>query len=271
MKPELETSAEAYAFIEENHGAICEVMTTENEMLFAGTAGEYDSEQQRLQVNMRGGEKIPKEAGPGLRVKLGMRSQTVKGQAALFYGNVIQCTTKFWVIQLEEVVRYIEGRENFRQPLHAEGYISRKNEIERHPCRTVDISLTGVGLQCQEEYAMNEEVILSGIRVVPKGRIYTFLCEIVRREEESLEDESKCRKYGCRLLDMTEREQDILCRDILALQARGLRGGNSRREDQEAERIRELGYQVEAMRKEIMILRKENEKLCKALEGFIQQ
>ena len=270
MNPELETSAEAYAFIEENKGAMCEVMTVENETLLAGSAGEYDSKQQRLRVNTRGGEKTPKIVGPGLRVKVGMRSKTVKGQAALFYGTVIQCTTEFWVIQLEEVVQYMEGRENFRQPLHAEGYISRKRETEKHPCRTVDISLTGVGLQCQEEYAMNEEVILSGIRVVPGGRIYTFLCEIVRSEEESLEDGSKCRKYGCRLLDMTDREQDILCRDILALQARGLRGGNSRREDQEAERIRELGYQVEALKKEIMILRRENEKLYKSLEGIIQ-
>lgn len=212
-------------FASEYQGTLCEVLTADNRLLFVGEIGHYDKAFNELQVNLRRGSSTPQGMIFHTEVKLSLHPAGMRDQVVLFRGLVSRCSQEFWRVELTDYISSRENRGSFRQNVKTSGVVRRlcadgNPEGESYPCILVDVSLTGIGLQCGKLYQPKEKLCLSEITLLKGGTQYTFLCRVVRRENIEKTDQYK---YGCGFLEMSGRQEDQLCRDILALQAQSIR------------------------------------------------
>ncbi|HJA93398.1 MAG TPA: PilZ domain-containing protein [Candidatus Eisenbergiella merdipullorum] len=215
-------------FILNNRGAACEVMSSENELLYVGFVGIYERREGIVQIGLRRGKETPQGYEFDTPVKIKITPLREKGHSLLF-GSVFRCDRDFWFIKPEKLMRYEENREVFRQHVDLVGRISTGKGEPEELCRLQDISQTGVCFVSSHHYEVGEKVKLSDIQIRENGQIYHFLCQIVRVQKmEGPEPSDKKRnpivewKYGCRFVDMEKKEQNMLGRDILYLQAQSL-------------------------------------------------
>ena len=213
----LDTNGKEAAYFAQQHtGLICDVTNVENELLFAGITGEYEPEEDTWRIDLRRGNETPFGIEYGMKVKIKMKIATEKEKAwALIYGSVASCEKSFWDIHPEKIGCQTENREAFLQTVSTSGMI-RTESGESQPCRVIDISLTGLCFQSEKSYDILERLLLFDICLLPDGHFYSFQCQIVRCEQE----EGKENRYGCRFLEISEKEQDILWRELLVLQTR---------------------------------------------------
>ncbi len=205
-----------------NCGSMCEVMSLNNTLLFAGSLGTYDERRDQLSVHPRRGKEIPREILHGTCVKLLVRPAAARGKVTLIYGTLLPCGRDVCYVRPEDELKYTESRKNFRLPVQVPGSVCRKGEYVNQSCALVDISLSGVCFQSHAIYALNDEITLSNVRLLPEGAVYSIRCSVVRREAVDKTAPFSKAEYGCRFINMSKREQDVLCGDLFALQARTL-------------------------------------------------
>ena len=201
-------------------GALCEVMTMENGLLFVGTVGAYDPAEGEISVELRKGESTPR--GIIYRTEVKLRLHALRGQSGvvLVYGAVTRNTADLWWIEVDRTIACLERRESFRLPLKREAMISGPGG-GLQPCELVDISLTGVAFRCQEPFQEGDRLLLSSLHLLEDGLDYTFRCE-VRRMTEGAEGEKWRYFYGCSFYDLRSGQEDRLCQDLFALQSRAI-------------------------------------------------
>lgn len=132
-------------------GAICEVLTRENHLLFVGRIQEYDRAGGRLCAELRKGEGTPGGVLYHEPVKVHIYMGQEQGKVMIAYGQVERNAADHWWIELENVVSGPERRENFRQMVRGRGILTDR-EGRKQPCNLVDISISGVKFYSQGVY-----------------------------------------------------------------------------------------------------------------------
>ena len=93
-------------------GAICEVLTRENHLLFVGRIQEYDRAGGRLCAELRKGEGTPGGVLYHEPVKVHIYMGQEQGKVMIAYGQVERNAADHWWIELENVVIWAgEARE----------------------------------------------------------------------------------------------------------------------------------------------------------------
>lgn len=111
-----------------------------------------------------------------------------------------------------------ERREFFRQRLSEEATVVRLDK-DGNPelnveCKLLDLSAAGIRFSCSENYWMVDDYVrVTWKRETPQKETFKFLCQIVRVNKTYAGN-----FYGCKFVDLTERDQDDLLRAIFAMQ-----------------------------------------------------
>lgn len=111
-----------------------------------------------------------------------------------------------------------ERREFFRQRLYATANVVRLDK-DGNPelnveCNLLDISAAGVRFSCSENYWLVDDYVrITWTRDTHRKETFKFLCQIVRVNKTYAGN-----FYGCRFVDLSEREQEDLLRAIFAMQ-----------------------------------------------------
>ncbi len=89
------------------------------------------------------------------------------------------------------------------------------------PCKTMDVSLTGLRFSTHETYEKGEHLIVSSLQFSPGGWPHTFTCTVQRMQQmESGSDSAVC--LWLQLRQITERQEDRLFQDLFALQVKAV-------------------------------------------------
>ncbi len=201
-------------------GALCEVLTMKNDLLFVGMVGTYDPATGEISVELRKGESTPQ--GIIHRTEVKVRLHAIRGQSGvvLVYGVITRNTPDQWWIEVDRTIACLERRESFRLPLKGKATISSPDGRSQ-PCELVDISLTGVGFRCRVPFAEEDQLLLSGVRLLEGGMDYTFRCH-VRRVVDAGEGEKWRYFCGCSFYDLRSGQEDRLCQDLFTLQSKAI-------------------------------------------------
>ena len=205
--------------ISEYLGALCEVLTPDNQLLFVGLVRAYYRDMNELEIHIHRGARAPGGLCYNDPIKLRVHTARGAGSVVMLYSAMRRCTEGFWRVEIQNSIRCLERRESFRQPVAASGTIWRLPAVigeSAFPCQLTDISLTGVGLLTQAKLYEGDRFLLRDV-VLEKEPAYTFQCSIRRvhkREEQYL--------YGCSFYGLSQQQEERLCQTLFSLQARAL-------------------------------------------------
>lgn len=203
-------------------GAVCEVTSLRNELLMVGTVEMYNAKMKEIRIDIQRQRAAAEESEMDPAVKIVIHDKQEEDEVLLFYGTAYQRSDEFWCIKLDEIEEHREARENFRMPVKSAARV-KADGAGSEMCSVEDISITGICFLSRKPYAVNEKLSLSELILVDNGTCYTLPVEIVRRQETVTESGEECFRYGCRFLDITEKDQNEICRDIFTLQSTGFR------------------------------------------------
>lgn len=195
-------------------GSICEVLTLENRLLFVGEFYSYDPVERLLQVNLRRGDATPGGVIHHTPVKLQLHG-SFGDHIPLLYALVLRCAPTFWRLELERADFRPNQRRSFRQQLALDGSVGL-HPNKTVPCRLLDLSVTGVLLQCREDFSEGDTLYLSIPPLRPEGDGYFLVC-IVRRVQAPA-DEFDMPSYGCEFAALSRRDEDRMYHDLFRLQ-----------------------------------------------------
>lgn len=225
--------------LEESIGAVCEVRTIENDLLFIGRVRAYDGH--CLTIHETGGGDTP----PVLynsRIKICLYAPG--SDMIVLFGEVWGSSITFWKVGGLHALEFVERRETFRQQISAEGKALCLNSIyspfsvpheqsyHTTPAHLVDISLTGVLFSCKAPFRAGDWLTLMDIHLFPGERPFSFLCR-VRRAFSNDPREVLC---GCQFERLYPAERDRLCQVIFKLQRRDLSDRRERADPAPAKR-----------------------------------
>lgn len=210
--------------IAEYIGALCEVFSTENRLLFVGMIRAFDPRSQELRVELHKGSSTPRGIIHKTEVKLRVHASRGQASVVMLYGQVIRCADDYWSIEVQNAMFCSERRQSFRQQVSVKGMVSRrgygKGRTDPVPCQLEDISLTGLKFRSGEHYEVGEQLSLSAIRLQKSGPVHDFLCTVQRAQPDP--EGGPMSSYGCSFDKMPLWQEDELCADIFSLQARDL-------------------------------------------------
>lgn len=216
-----DTKEETAAFVSSHPNAPCEVLSEDNSYLFSGLVGELSPSGDELRVELRRGDEIPEEVRDNTPAKL-ICIDHAEDTLTVLKGIVSEIGRKFIYITPGSVGKYSETRGNFRLALKTDCQIHSSGRAAVS-CETADISLSGICIRTQESFDTGDKLTVTGLRIIPGGSSHELPVEVIRRREVFL-DEAQYHEYGCRFLPLPPGREDMLCRDIFALQAEHLRG-----------------------------------------------
>lgn len=202
-------------------GAACEVLQLDNKLLFTGSIDQYDARVDELTVSARDGSETPKGIIYHTPVKLHVQTTLAMNKVLLLYGQVCRCTPEFWTIVLRHTFSCAERRSSFRQPVSVEAVVSRGSgpaSSAAAPCRTIDISLSGLCFISRARYLAGEKIFVSSLQLHHDGPIHSFACTVQRVQTL----ESGALRYGCQFDNITEQQEDLLFHDMFLLQVKTL-------------------------------------------------
>lgn len=210
--------------LREYDGCLCELMTEDSRLLTVGVLrltgpGEF-------QVVSERSTSVPQGVVFQTEVKARVYAGAGGSRVVMMYGQVTGTGEQFFRIEVQNLIVCLERREAFRQPISvsARVYRLREGQIQRPgaECRLLDISMTGVRIQCAERYEAGDELFLEAVRLLNGGPRHNLTCRVVRCQPPSGE-EARFWQYGCGFWGLRVWQEDQLCRDILALQAKTMR------------------------------------------------
>ena len=213
-------AAETARLIRSSIGALCEVMTEENRLLFVGRLQRFAQVTGEICVVAQGGMEMP--LGIIYRTEVKIRIHTrADQQVVLAKGALTRGSRNFWWIEVLEVATLPERRENFRVKTKARGLVTREDG-RQIPCSIVDISLTGLCLSSAEPFQVGEMLTVSGIQLREEGDVYSLSCRVRRTAADPERPEGK-NIAGCSFEGLRGAVEAHLCKDIFALQAKAIR------------------------------------------------
>lgn len=155
--------------------------------------------------------------------ELKLRCHESEEQFTTYHGVAVSCRNSTW--KIAEVCDWYgwERRGFYRQALSTEGRVLRTYRAMPQimqqidipvSCRVLDISGSGVLFVCsQATFEVGDRLCITDVFLFEDEEPYTMLCEITRIE--------KARSnyvYGCRFLNLEEKEEDRLVHAVFRLQ-----------------------------------------------------
>lgn len=198
-------------------GMKVEVLTMENHLLFVANLS-IPEERGILELHRESGDPLP-QALYNSKVKL--RGFQKNSTAYALSGVVTKSSRDSWRVEQLEVLQVQDSRAFFRQRTNMDALAVpsgryKAKELEG-TCKILDISAGGARFFSKDAYQPEERVILE-IAPIAEEEPFSILCEILRVAEA----ENGKYEYGCRFVNLNDREQQRLLRTIFVLQRRML-------------------------------------------------
>ena len=194
----------------------CEVLNKDNLLLFLGRITYFNRETEEITLEEYHGYKTPWEMIPNdtlLKVRLNNTNSINK--VIVLEGNVTQSTFDYFLVHINKIISKYEGRQNFRHGMYLYAYVELEgSNEEKQLCTIIDISVSGIGIKCKTKFNVGDTLVFDNLRLRNLGPIFSLRCKILRSREE---DEEYF--YGCKFYEMAEYDEEILCQDILIMQA----------------------------------------------------
>ncbi len=195
----------------------CEVLNKDNLLLFLGRITDLDRETDEITLEEYHGYNTSWELAPVntlLRVRLNNVDGTKK--VLVLEGCVTQTNFDYLIVHIDRVIYKEEGRQNFRHGMNLEAYVELGgSDEEKKLCTIVDISVSGIGIKSETKYNVGDTLIFNNLQLREFGPRFDLKCKILRERE----DENEIYFYGCKFYEMPEYDEEILCQDILIIQA----------------------------------------------------
>lgn len=202
---------------------LCEVLTEDNRVLFVGRLGTYDPKQNEVWIDLHRGNETPLGVIHNTPVKVQIHVKKQSGSLVMLYGNVSLCAATYWTIALRSVVACSESRRAFRQKVRAEAQLLWGPGLRfQGKCRLEDISLVGVAIRSPLKLETGSRVVLSIPALIEGGPSYELPCSVVVRRNTARSGLPPMWRYGCDFGGLEEPTEELLCKDIFALQAKGV-------------------------------------------------
>lgn len=163
---------------------------------------------------------------PDTPIKLHATSRKNNQELLLIEGSVSLSMDTYLQITPLRVLRKEESRYYFRQNVMEASQISFVNQKDDGaPCKIIDISGSGIGIQSYSDYEVGDELWFYNQKFYKNGAVHNVKCQVIRKSML----EKRQYFYGCKFVDMKPNEEEKLFRDIFALQVahRSARKGTS--------------------------------------------
>lgn len=135
-----------------------------------------------------------------------------------YMGTMISSSRIKWIIGDIKIWNDREHREFFRQRLDSSvtvTHLDKQGKMEFSlEGKMIDISAVGLRFSCAErDWFIGDKISVDWKKGVPMGGVFHFDCEIVRADKNLIGN-----FYGCKFIDISEREQERLLKVIFNLQ-----------------------------------------------------
>lgn len=199
-------------------GIACELKALSNDHLGIGIIGDADDTSGNIDIIPREGDFLPTLAyNQAVKIichapKLGFR---------LFLGRVYLSSRSLMRVVDVGTQQSIERRQYFRLNTNSECEITRfaKNtgdeiEMQEFVVTMLDVSLGGIRIQTRELFDARDRFVAKFVLIKQEMEM---TCEICR---EIFQDNLKRgeHQYGCKFVDVTEKQLDKICGDLFELQ-----------------------------------------------------
>lgn len=230
---QLPTNAEEASPPEEEHtltellaaceGAMCEVLTEDNYLFFAGHVTEQDPEFKMATIEPRHNSEAPLGVGHSTAVKIQVRVHESWGTLVMLYGTVSVCEEDYWRIFVHHAVACNECRRAFRQRVEVEATILWGPGFRfRGKCQLEDISLVGVALYSPLKLDVGRRLVLSIPYLTEEYQYpYELPCTVAACRNVAEHGQPPRWRYGCAFDPLDEDLESILYKDIMMLQFKG--------------------------------------------------
>lgn len=203
-------------------GAVCEVLTMDNYLLFAGHVAQRDPDFKMVVIEPRQNSEAPLGVGHGTPVKVQVRVRAQWGNLVMLYGVVSVCEEDGWKIFVKNAVACTESRKAFRQRVQAEAELLWGPGFRfRGKCQLEDISLVGVAFYSPLKLDVGRQLILSIPHLTENGPSYRFACTVATFRNTAQPSQPPNWRYGCAFDPLEEEVEGLLYKDIMTLQLQG--------------------------------------------------
>lgn len=203
-------------------GAVCEVLTTDNYLFFAGHVAQRDPDFKMVTIEPRQNSEAPLGVGHGTPVKVQVRVREPWGNLVVLYGVVSVCEEDRWNIFVKNAVACTESRKAFRQRVQAEAQILWGPGFRfRGKCQLEDISLVGVAFYSPLKLDVGRQLILSIPFLTENGPSYQLACTVATYRNTAQPSQPPYWRYGCAFDPLEEEVESMLYKDIMTLQLKG--------------------------------------------------
>lgn len=201
-------------------GAVGEVVSQDNELLFVGRLEEYDSEYNDIEMWVYKGDQVPQWASCMTPVKVQLRSKGKPVRQVSIYGNLFNFTLDYWKIKVDHVVFCEEKRRAFRQPVEVHAVLHwGPGQKFRGKCTLEDISMMGLAFHSPLKLQPGSEIKLAIPKLLEEGPAYELACHVVSGCNIAKEGEPPLWRYGCEYNELDPQVENLLCKDIFLLQS----------------------------------------------------
>lgn len=197
--------------IEIYSGMRVEVTTDNGNLLFvAKLLGLRDN---KAELHQYSELEIPEQEEP-LHVQI--RGYNDHNQKAVYMAGIITPGAKnIWQVEELTVSRTGNDRAFFRlnTDLNATATMFSGLEIGEKPCKMLDISVGGARIRSECRYHEGDQFLLKVqlMEDVPESAMYCQVLRIIEKDNQKFE-------YGCKFLELTEKDQEKILQNIFAAQ-----------------------------------------------------
>lgn len=200
-------------------GAVCEVLTTDNRLFFAGHVSQRDPDFKMVTIQPYHNDETPFGVEHGEPVKVQVRVQEHWGNLVMLYGVISVCKEDKWTIFVQNATACTESRRAFRQRVDADAEILWGPDFRfRGKCQLEDISLVGVAFYSPLKLDTGRQLILSIPRLTKSGPSYQLSSTVVSSRNTAEPGQSPRWRYGCSFDPLDQEVEGSLYRDIMTLQ-----------------------------------------------------
>ena len=179
-------------------GAVCEVLTADNYLFFAGHVAQRDPDFKMVTIEPHQNSEAPLGAGHGTPVKVQVRVHEHWGNLVMLYGVISVCEEDRWNIFIQNAVACTESRRAFRQRVEAEAEILWGPGFRfRGKCQLEDISLVGVAFYSPLKLDVGRQLILSIPCLTENGFGYQFASTVASSRNTAEPGQPPRWRYGC--------------------------------------------------------------------------
>lgn len=156
---------------------------------------------------------LPEDTEP-LRVHIRGYQDHLK-KAVYMEGAISPMPKHIWQVEELTVARIGNDRAFFRLDTNIEASVTKFSGIGagERPCRLLNISVGGARISAEQRYWEGDKLLLN-VRLFEDRDTSVMYCQVLR----VIEKENAPYEYGCRFLELTEKDQEKIIQNIFALQ-----------------------------------------------------